>query len=106
MVKRTGVLNSQVMPGEARELPLVCLNPEVAGRLGIKEGDHILLESTRDTVEAEAKLSDRTRKDSVEFFPSVWKDDGGGINRLREAVISDIGPTAAVNETRITVRKA
>ena len=106
MVKRPEVLNSQVLPEEARELPKVNLNPRVAQDLDLTTGDRIWLESPRDKIEATAQVSPRTREDTVEFFPSVWKNDGGGINRLREAIISDIGPTAAVNETKVTVRKA
>jgi len=106
MVKRPEFLNSQVLPDKARERPTVCLNPQVAGELGLTEGDRVWVESSKDTLEAIAKVSAQTRKDTVEFYPSVWKNDGGGINRLREVILSDIGPTAAVNETRVTVRKA
>jgi hypothetical protein len=42
----------------------------------------------------------------AELGPSVWKDDEGGISRLRQALTSDLGPTAAVNETKVTIQKA
>ena len=106
MVKRAEFLNSQVLPDEAQELPMVSLNPQVAEDIGLTEGDRVWIESSRDKLEAIAKVSAHTRMDTVEFFPSVWKNDGGGINRLREAILSDMGPTAAVNETRVTIRKA
>jgi anaerobic selenocysteine-containing dehydrogenase len=105
MVKRLDVLNSQVLPDEAQERPTVCLNPDVAVKLGLKKGDRIQVESSKDKMEAILKISHKTRKDAVEFYPSVWKDDKGGINRLRNSIISDIGPTAAVNETKVTIRK-
>ena len=105
MVKRLDVLNSQVLPDEAQERPTVCLNPDVAVKLGLKKGDRIQVESSKDKMEAILKISHKTRKDAVEFYPSVWKNDKGGINRLRNSIISDIGPTAAVNETKVTIRK-
>ncbi len=88
------------------ELPKVSLNTQVAEDIGLTEGDRVWIESSRDKLEAIAKISPHTRKDAVEFFPSVWKNDEGGINRLREAILSDMGPTAAVNETKVTIRKA
>ncbi|MDP6395881.1 MAG: hypothetical protein QF466_10640 [Desulfobacterales bacterium] len=39
------------------------------------------------------------------IVPNRWKDDQGGVNRLREAIASDLGPTTAFNETRVTIHK-
>ncbi len=39
------------------------------------------------------------------IVPNRWKDDQGGVNRLREAIACDLGPTTAFNETRVTIHK-
>ena len=105
MVKRRSVLNTQILQQDARSYPGVTLNQKVMANLDLRDGDHVWVCSPLDRIRAIVKGSDLTRPDVAELGPSVWKDDQGGINRLRMAVTSDLGPTAAVNETKVTIRK-
>ena len=73
--------------------------------LGIKEGDRVWVQSKLDRLEAIAVDSKYTRRDTAEMAPCQWENDQGGINRLREALMSDMGPTVAFNETRISIHK-
>mgnify|MGYP001100328160 CR=1 FL=1 len=69
-------------------------------------GERVWVWNALDRVEALARSSPRTRSDVAELAPSMWKGDEGGINRLRAAALSDLGPTAAVNETKVWIEKA
>ncbi len=104
-VKTASLLNSQLLPEEATAIPGVRLNPATMSAKGIKDGDIVVVQNGLDSIEAKAEASPGTRRDVVEILPSQWKADGGGVNRLREAVLSDLGPTAAVNETKVKLAK-
>lgn len=106
MVKRRSFLNTQLLEEEAESLPTVTLNPAVMAEKGITDGERVWVRSALDRVEALAESSPRTRNDVAELSPSLWKGDEGGINRLRAASLSDLGPTAAVNETKVWIEKA
>ncbi|MBW1780721.1 MAG: molybdopterin-dependent oxidoreductase [Deltaproteobacteria bacterium] len=106
MVKRRSILNTQLLEPEAEPYPIVSLNINVMKQMGLKDGDRVWVSSPLDRVEAVLKGSDSVRPDVAELGPSVWKDDQGGIGRLRLALLSDLGPTAAVNETKVTIQKA
>ncbi len=105
MVKVSSFLNSQLLDDEARPVPTVLLNPVVMKSLDLRDGDRVWIRSPLDRVEAEVVSSERTRADVAELSPSIWADGGRGVNRLRAAQVSDLGPTAAVNETRVTIHK-
>ncbi|MBE0617193.1 MAG: molybdopterin-dependent oxidoreductase [Proteobacteria bacterium] len=105
MVKTPAFLNSQLLPEEAAQGPVVRLNPRIMAELGVQEGERVVVRSRLDGIEATATASEHTRTDVVEMVPSQWANDAGGVSRLREAVLSDLGPTGAVNETRVTVHK-
>lgn len=106
MVKRKSLLNTQLLDEDARTIPTVSLNATVMAEMGLKEGDHVWVSSPLDRVEAVLRGSASVRPDVAELGPSVWKEDQGGISRLRPALISDLGPTAAVNETKVSIKKA
>lgn len=106
MVKRRNLLNTQLMDQDAQPIPTVSLNAKVVAEMGLEDGDRVWVSTPLDRVEAVLRGSALVRPDVAELGPSVWKDDGGGISRLRQALISDLGPTAAVNETKVSIRKA
>ncbi|MBW1789193.1 MAG: molybdopterin-dependent oxidoreductase [Deltaproteobacteria bacterium] len=106
MVKKKAFLNSQLLEEDAEAFPTASLNPTAMAGADLTDGDRVWLYNSLDQVEAVAKPSDHTRPDVIELSPSMWKNDRGGINRLRPALLSDLGPTAAVNETKVYVRKA
>lgn len=106
MVKRQDLLNSQLLEEDAEALPAASLNPSTMADAALKDGDRVWLYNSLDRVEAVVVSSEHTRLDVVELAPSMWKNDRGGINRLRHALLSDLGPTAAVNETKVFIEKA
>jgi len=73
--------------------------------LGVEDGEQVWVQSKLDRIEAVAKASKMTRSDTAEMAPCQWQDDQGGINRLREAIPTDMGPTVAFNETRVFINK-
>ena len=95
MVKKPSFLNSQLLEEDAKPIPNVRLNPALMADLGLEDGDRISVRSSLDQIEALARASEKTRPDVAELGPSMWKGDQGGINRLREALVSDLGPTSA-----------
>lgn len=105
-VKTASLLNSQLLPEDATDIPRVRLNPATMSEKGIKDGDRVVIQSALDSIEVKAEASPKTRRDVAEILPSQWKADGGGVNRLREAVLSDLGPTAAVNEAKVELSKS
>ena len=106
MVKKQEFLNSQLLDEDAEPLPTAVLNPSTMAGAALRDGDRVWLHNSLDRVEAMAVSSEHTRPDVVELTPSMWKNDRGGINRLRQALVSDLGPTAAVNETKVFIEKA
>ena len=105
MVKVRSLLNSQLLSEDAPTLPRIYLNTGTMTDLGVEDGERVWVQSKVDRLEAIATASEKTRPDTAEMAPGHWKDDQGGINRLREAIPSDMGPTVAFNETRVSIHK-
>jgi anaerobic selenocysteine-containing dehydrogenase len=105
MVKVRSFLNSQLLSEDAPTLPRIYLNTGTMADLGIEDDERVWVQSKVDRLEAIATASEKTRPDTAEMAPGHWKDDQGGINRLREAIPSDMGPTVAFNETRVSIHK-
>ena len=105
MVKVRSFLNSQLLPEESRPEPIVYLNPGTMADLGVEDGERVWVQSKVDRIEAIATASEKTRTDTAEMAPCQWENDQGGLNRLREAIPSDMGPTVAFNETRVFIHK-
>ena len=99
--KTRRMMNSQVLPEDLSDAPLVQLSPAVALRLGLAEGDTVLVRSAVGEVRARLLTADTVGPDAVLFVPSAWRGDLTGVNQLREARLSDIGDCAAMNETRV-----
>ncbi|MGD8974064.1 MAG: molybdopterin-dependent oxidoreductase [Desulfobacterales bacterium] len=105
MVKVRSFLNSQLLLEEAKSTPIVYLNPGTMSDLGVEDGERVWVQSKLDRIEAIATASKMTRSDTAEMVPCQWQDDQGGINRLREAIPTDMGPTVAFNDTRVFINK-
>jgi anaerobic selenocysteine-containing dehydrogenase len=105
MVKVRSFLNSQLLLEEAKSTPIVYLNPSTMSDLGVEDGERVWVQSKLDRIEAIATASKMTRSDTAEMVPCQWQDDQGGINRLREAIPTDLGPTVAFNDTRVFINK-
>jgi anaerobic selenocysteine-containing dehydrogenase len=105
MVKVRSFLNSQLLSEDAKSLPQVHLNPSTMADLGVEDGERVWVQSKVDRLEAIATASEKTRSDTAEMVPCHWENDQGGVNRLREAIPTDMGPTVAFNETRVSIHK-
>ena len=89
--------------------PTVQIHPDDAFRLGIAEGDLVLLSNARGRVRLHARLTDGARR-GVLISEGVWPNhrfvDGQGINMLTgDDSVAPFGG-AAVHDTRVDLRKA
>src|SRR5207237_487430 len=89
--------------------PTVMLHPDDAARLGIADGDKIVLGNTRGQVRIYAKLFDGVRRGVViaeSIWPNLAYEDGRGINTLTGAdAIAPYGG-AAFHDNRVWVKLA
>ena len=60
--------------------PFAELHPLLAQRIGVRDGEPVRLTTTRGTVTAEARITDRIRPDTV-FMPFHWSGPGS-VNRV------------------------
>ena len=89
--------------------PTVQIHPEDAARLGVAEGDLVVLSNARGRVRLHAKLFDGVQH-GVLISEGVWPNhhfvDGQGINMLTgDDSVAPFGG-AAVHDTRVDLRKA
>jgi anaerobic selenocysteine-containing dehydrogenase len=103
--KSKEVLSCQVMEKDELEIPEVRIHPETAGQYGIKEGEKVSLVSKYAEVDVEVTFDSSHRKEVVYFPYAVWKDDGGGVNRLRGPIMTDYGNSSAFHETLVRLEK-
>ena len=104
--KTLRMVNSQILPGDLREDPIVRLNPEVLSRMSLQEGDFAWVVSKVGRVKARVAKDEKMRKDVLLFNPALWKGDLSGVNQLREAFLTDIGGGAAMHQTMVRLEKA
>ena len=103
--KTNRILNTQVLAKDLPELPWVLMHPEVLDKLGMSENEEVRVVSSVDSIQALAAADDTLRRDVVFVIPTVWQNDGGGVNRLRNDTMSNLGPTAAMCETMVRVER-
>ncbi len=104
--KTLRMLNSQILPEDLPEEPVVRVNPAVLSEKGLHEGDEVWVESKVARVKARVKADETVRRDVLFFIPSLWQGELSGVNQLREAILTDIGDGAAMHETRVTLQPA
>jgi len=103
--KTKKILNTEALIKDLPELPRVLMHPEVLEKLGISEDQEVRVVSSVDAIQALAAPDDTLRRDVVFVTPTVWQNDGGGVNRLRNDTMSNLGPTSAMLETMVRVEK-
>ena len=101
--KTLKTLNSQVMPENQPEEPIVRVNPEVLARQGLAEGGEAWVVSEVGRVKVRVAADESVRRDVLLFNPALWKGDPSGVNQLREAFTTDIGNGAAMHQTMVTL---
>jgi anaerobic selenocysteine-containing dehydrogenase len=91
------------------ERPTVMVHPADAARLGITDGEQVILENERGSIRIAARLFDGVRE-GVLIAESIWPDhaypDGKGINHLTGADACAPFGGAAFHDNRARLRKA
>ncbi len=103
--KTRNILNTQALMKDLPEAPRVLLHPDLINELNLDEGERIRIVSAQDAIEALSAADDTMRKDLVFVTPTIWRNDDGGVNRLRCDTMSNMGPTAAMLETMVRIEK-
>jgi assimilatory nitrate reductase catalytic subunit len=86
---------------DAKPVPRLQMHPSVAARLGVTEGQAVLVESRRGQVEFEAILSTDIRTDTL-FAPFHW----GGKQAANVLTIAALDPTSRMPEFKICAVRA
>jgi anaerobic selenocysteine-containing dehydrogenase len=104
--KTLRMLNSQILPEDMPAGPAVAVHPATAVRLGLADGQRVRVASPVGGVEARLATDAAVRPDVVLFNPALWQGDLSGVNQLRETRLTDLGESAAMHATFVTVRPA
>ena len=103
--KTTRHLNTQSLMKDLPEFPDVRMHSELMGKLGLGENEKVRVVSSVDAIEALAVSDDTQRRDLVFVTPTIWQNDRGGVNTIRNDTMSNLGPTSAMLETTVRVEK-
>jgi anaerobic selenocysteine-containing dehydrogenase len=101
--KTLKALNSQMLPEDVPEEPTVRVNPATIAELGLGAVTRVRVQSKVGAVGARLQADQTVRRDVVLFTPQVWTGDPSGVNQLREAFLTDLGESAAMNQTAVTL---
>jgi anaerobic selenocysteine-containing dehydrogenase len=104
--KTLRMVNSQILPEDLPATPTVAVHPATVARLGLADGQRVRVGSTVGGVEATLAADAAVRPDVVLFNPALWQGDLSGVNQLRETRLTDLGESAAMHATVVTVRSA
>jgi anaerobic selenocysteine-containing dehydrogenase len=104
--KTLRMLNSQILPEDVPAEPTVAMHPEQVQRLGLTEGQRVRVVSPVGAVEATLAADSTVRPDVLLFNPAMWQGDLSGVNQLRQSWVTDVGDSAAMHATAVTVLPA
>jgi anaerobic selenocysteine-containing dehydrogenase len=102
--KTRRMINSQILPEDLPQEPVVRINPTVLSERGFADGDRAWIVSKVGKVKARLTADEKVRRDVVLFNPALWQGDPCGVNQLREAFLTDLGNSAAMHQTRVFLR--
>jgi assimilatory nitrate reductase catalytic subunit len=86
---------------EAQPQPRLQMHPRLAGKLGLTQGDYVLVESRRGAVEFAIHVSPDTRVDTL-FAPFHW----GGKHAANVLTIAALDPTSRMPEFKVCAVRA
>jgi assimilatory nitrate reductase catalytic subunit len=86
---------------EAQPQPRLQMHPRLATRLGVREGDAVLVESRRGAVDFAARISDDIRPDTL-FAPFHW----GGKRAANALTIAALDPISRMPEFKVCAVRA
>jgi anaerobic selenocysteine-containing dehydrogenase len=104
--KTLPMVNSQILPRDLPEEPVVRLHPEALAARGLRAGAYAVLATAAGEQRVRVEVDAAQRRDVAVLNPALWRGNGSGVNRLREARVTDLGDGAAMHETLATLRPA
>jgi anaerobic selenocysteine-containing dehydrogenase len=96
-------LNSLILEEEHPVIPVVFVHPETAKKSGVQHKSKALLKSQVGELTVEARITEKTREDTLLIHHGTWIKKGGGVNQLTEDVISTSGKMAAYFSTKASL---
>jgi len=102
--KTLSMVNSQILPEDSPEEPVVRVNPVILVERGFKDGDKAWIVSKVGKVKTRLAADEKVRRDVLLFNPALWKGELCGVNQLREALLTDIGNGAAMHQTVVQLK--
>lgn len=97
--------HSQLAAEEEERLPVVRVAPAAAAKLGVGEGDEVIVETHNGSLHCEVEVSDALREDTVLIYEGWWDRLGGSVNRLTGDELSDMGENATFYDARCRIVK-
>jgi anaerobic selenocysteine-containing dehydrogenase len=104
--KTLRMVNAQILPEDLPAEPTMAMHPETAARLGVADGQRVRVASAVGQIDARLAADPAVRRDVVLLNPALWVGDLSGVNQLREARVTDLGESAAMHATTVTVHPA
>jgi assimilatory nitrate reductase catalytic subunit len=86
---------------DAKPEPRVQLHPRLAARLGVADGDPLVVESRRGQVTLRATISDEIRADTL-FAPFHW----GGASSVNQLTVAALDPVSRMPELKLCAVRA
>ena len=84
-------------------LPTVCLHPAEADKLGLADGQPVMVKSRIGSVKALLCTDTSTRRDCLVTERGGWIKAGHGLNRLTAEMVSTVGNGTPYYDTRVTL---
>ncbi|MBW2453174.1 MAG: molybdopterin-dependent oxidoreductase [Deltaproteobacteria bacterium] len=104
--KTLKMVNAQIEATNLPPEPVACVHPSRLTGEPLADGDHGWVTSKAGRVRALIRTDDTVRRDVLLLNPAAWQGDKQGVNQLREATLTDVGKTAAMHATCVTLEPA
>jgi anaerobic selenocysteine-containing dehydrogenase len=92
---RKDAIHSQILPEHQKSPPMVWVSPETLKQIGIKPEKTVYLVSPKGTMQVFLKEKEGLYPNTVVYRRGDWLSCGGGVNRIIEASVTDMGSGAA-----------
>jgi anaerobic selenocysteine-containing dehydrogenase len=99
--KTLHMVSSQIQDERLPAEPVARLHPDALDARGFRDGDVATITSPAGRVRARLLADESVRRDVLLLNPARWRGDLSGVNQLREALVTDLGDSAAMHETRV-----
>jgi anaerobic selenocysteine-containing dehydrogenase len=92
---RRNAIHSQILPENQKRPPLAWVSPETLKHIGITPVKRVFLVSPKGSMEVCLKEKEGLYPNTVIYRRGDWISCGGGVNRIIEAAVTDMGSGAA-----------